>query len=178
MQCYSEISNEKEKIERMQAERKLLELETFEILPKYEIELEYIMYRLDTISREYGLKINAQKTKVMIIDRIRNNQPEIRNVAGFEVVNRFNYLGSLITNNGGCEEEIPRRLTMARSATVKLTKIWKDPAITRNTKLRLVRKLTFPLATYASETWTIKKSDSRHIMAFEMWVYRRIMRIP
>ncbi|XP_050504913.1 uncharacterized protein LOC126883410 [Diabrotica virgifera virgifera] len=76
------------------------------------------MYRLDTISREYGLKINVQKTKVMIIDRIRNNQPEIRNVAGFEAVSRFNYLGSVITNNGGCEEEIRRRLTMARSATV------------------------------------------------------------
>lgn len=141
-------------------------------------ELEYVMNRLDTVSREYGLRINAQKTKVMIIDRHRDNQPEIRNIAGYEVVSRFNYLGSVVTNSGGCEEEIRRRLTMARSATAKLTKIWKDTDITKNTKLRLVRALVFPIATYAAETWTIKKTDTKRIMSFEMWVYRRMLRIP
>lgn len=148
------------------------------ILAASKKELEQIMQRLSTISQQFGLKINIKKTKVMIIDRARNNQPEVSSVAGYEVVDRFNYLGSVITNTGGCEEEIRRRLTMARAATVRLTKIWKDSAITRSTKLRLASALVFPIATYACETWTIKKADAKRINAFEMWVYRRILRIP
>lgn len=141
-------------------------------------ELEEIMQKLNNVSQQYGLKINAKKTKVLIIDRARNNQAEVTSIAGYEVVRKFNYLGSIITNNGGCEEEIRRRLMMARSATAKLTKIWKDTDITKATKLRLASTLIFPIATYASETWTIKKADANRINAFEMWVYRRILRIP
>ncbi|CAG9827019.1 unnamed protein product [Diabrotica balteata] len=66
---------------------------------------------------------------------------------------------------------------MARTATAKLIKIWKDRTITRNTKLRLVNALIFPIATYAAETWTLKKIDRSKIEAFEMWVYRRILRV-
>lgn len=67
---------------------------------------------------------------------------------------------------------------MARGATVKLTGIWKDTSITERTKLRLMRSLVFPIATYAAETWTMKIADRRRIDALEMWCYRRLLRIP
>jgi len=86
----------------------------------------------------------------MIVDRQDNNSPQISEIADYEVVNNFNYLGSLITNTGKCESEIRRRLTMAKSTT-KLNKIWKNRFITKKTKLRLVDALVFPIATYAAE---------------------------
>ena len=140
-------------------------------------DMEIIMERLRICSEEYGLYLNKKKTKIMIINRAENNSPNIHEIAGYEVVNKFSYLGSLITNKGGCEQEIRRRLTMARTATVKLTKIWKDTSVTKNTKLKIVNCLIFPIATYAAETWTLKKADRKRIEAFELWVYRRILRV-
>ena len=67
---------------------------------------------------------------------------------------------------------------MARSAMVKLSKIWADRGITRTTKTRLVQALVFPIATYASETWTLTQADRNRIAAFEMWCWRRMLRIP
>lgn len=141
-------------------------------------ELQEVMTALCSISAEYGLELNKRKTKTMIVDRLRNNQPDVRTVAGYEVVSQFNYLGSMIANSGGCEAEIRRRVAMARNATTKLTKIWKTSAITRRTKLRIANSLIFPIAMYGSETWTLKESDKQRINALEMWVYRRLLRIP
>lgn len=141
-------------------------------------EMEFIMQRLQETSTEFGLKLNPNKTTVMIVDRQNNNQPHVGNIAGFKVVNKYLYLGSLIDNSGSCEGEIRRRIALARTAVTKLTKIWKDTAITKNTKLRLLNSLVFPIATYGAETWTLKKSDTRRIDAFEMWAYRRLLRIP
>lgn len=78
------------------------------------------MEKLARISEELGLAINATKTKIMIVDRANNNLPHTRQVAGFEVVNSFVYLGAMITNKGGCTEEIKRRIAIARTATTKL----------------------------------------------------------
>ena len=91
------------------------------------------------------------------------------------MVNTFNYLGSIITNLGGCEIEIGRRLAIARNATTKLTKLWKSAAITRHTKLRTAHSIIFCIAKYAAETWTLKESDKKRINAFAMWVYRGIL---
>lgn len=82
-------------------------------------QLQHILNKLENTSEKYGLKLNRDKTKIMIIDRAQNNQPDIGNIAGFETVNQFNCLGSTITNNAGCEEEIRRRLAMGRTATTK-----------------------------------------------------------
>ncbi|KMQ86521.1 endonuclease-reverse transcriptase [Lasius niger] len=114
----------------------------------------------------------------MIVDRPNNNNPDTARIAGYEVVSRFEYLGLVITNTGDCEPEIRRRIAMARSSTTKLTRIWKDTSITIKTKLRLLRILIFPIATYAAETWTVKMADRRRIDALEMWCYRRMLRIP
>jgi len=126
------------------------------------------MSRLSGISEKYALKINKSKTIIMMIDRQDNNYPQISEIAGYEMINNCNYLGSLITNTGKCESEIQRRLTMANSATTKLNKIWKDRSIIKKTKLRLVTALVFPIATYAAETWTLNKAGKNRIEVFEM----------
>lgn len=135
------------------------------------------MRRLHRTSRKHSLAINEANTKVMIIDRTTGNQSHLRQVAGYEVVNKFIYPDSLITNTGGCSEEIHRRIMMARLATAKLTKIWKNRIVTNNTKLQLANALIFPIATYVAETWIMRKADRKRIESLEMWVYRRILRI-
>ena len=94
-----------------------------------------------------------------------------------EVVNTFNFLGSLIVDTGGSSEEIKRRLAMARSSTISLTSIWKDRGISRKTKIRIMNALVFPIATYGSETWALGAADRKKINAFEMWCWRRMLRI-
>lgn len=148
------------------------------IIVQDEGELRILMQRLENKSSVYGLEINKSKTKVMIVDRLNNNSPDITRIADLEVVNRFEYLGSIVTNTGECEPEIRKRIAMARNSTAKLARIWRDTAITARTKVRLVQSLIFPIATYAAETWTLKMADRRRIDALEMWCYRRLLRIP
>ena len=95
-----------------------------------------------------------------------------------ESVSKFNFLGSLITKDGGCSQEIRHRLAMARSAMTNMSKIWAGRGITRTTKVRLVQALIFPIALYASETWTLNKADRNRIATFKMWCWRCILRIP
>lgn len=106
-------------------------------------EMEFIMHRLQETSAESGLKLNPNKTTIMIVDRQNNNQPHVKNMAGFRVVNKYLYLGSLIENSG----EIKRIIALAQTALTKLSNIWRDTAITKNTKLRLLNSLVFPIAT-------------------------------
>ena len=141
-------------------------------------EIETLLRRLETTASDFGLAINRDKTKMMIVDRADNNQPGAQDIAGCEVVKSYVYLGSTITNAGGCEDEIRRRCAMTRSSVEKLTKIWKDRRITRNTKVRLMRCLVFPIFLYGAETWTLRKQDRRKIDALEMWCWRRMLRIP
>lgn len=84
------------------------------------------------------------------------------------MINDFIYLGSRIDNTGSCEEEIRRRIGLAKSGMSRLSKIWKNRSITRRTKTRLVQSLVFPVFCYGAETWTIKSTDRRRIDAFEM----------
>ncbi|XP_023218329.1 uncharacterized protein LOC111620600 [Centruroides sculpturatus] len=144
-----------------------------------ESELEYIIKHLETESREYGLLINESKIKVMIIDCSLTQTMEI---AGYKVVNEFVYLRSFLTNKGECNNEIKCRICLAHNTTSKLFRIWKNSAITIFNKLKLIRTLIFPIVTYASETWTInatsqKKLDSLKLEDFEIWTYRRMLRI-
>lgn len=127
---------------------------------------------------EYGLKINTGKTKIMIIDRYNEHGRPPPKIGPFEVDEKFIYLGSMLHFSGSCEYKIRRRIEIARSAMTQLTKVWKDRSITRNTKIKLVNALVFPVFFYASETWTIHSKDRRRIDAFEMWVWRRMLRIP
>lgn len=136
-----------------------------------------LLKRLEDVSALYGLNINYNKTKIMIIDREHNNYPETRSIGHCEVVNSFVYLGALIENTGGCECEIRRRIQLARSAMTQLNKIWRDRNITKQTKINLVSTLVFSIFLYASESWTVKEVDRRRIDAFEMWAWRRMLRV-
>lgn len=142
-----------------------------------ESELEQLLKRVEKTSNELGLTLNRGKTKIMIVDRA-HVLPQTDVLKDFEKVEKMLYLGSLIDSNGGSTAEIRRRIVLAREATVKLTKIWKDRNLTRNIKLRLLRTLVFPIFLYGAETWTIKAGDRERIDAFEMWTYRRMLRIP
>jgi hypothetical protein len=141
-------------------------------------ELLELLRRLEEVSHEYGLKINVKKTKVMIIDRRNERRPQPAKIGKFDVVDKFVYLGSLLHKSGSCEHEIRRRIEIARTAMIDLTKIWKNKNITKKTKIALVNSLVFPVFSYASETWVIRASDRKRIDAFEMWVWRRLLRIP
>jgi len=82
------------------------------------------------------------------------------------------YLGALLSNKGGLEEEIKRRVGMAKTVIAKLVKIWKDHDIRKGTKLYLMKTLIFPIMTYGSKSWTLNSSCQRRIEAFEMIAYR------
>ena len=125
-----------------------------------------------------GLFLNVAKIKLMVIGADQPDNPLIVDGEEVERVTEFNFLGALITQDGGCKMEIRRRLAMARSTMVKLSKIWADRGITKATKIRLVRALVFPIATYGCESWTLSKADCNKIDAFEMWCWRRMLRIP
>ncbi|KAJ0176148.1 hypothetical protein K1T71_008322 [Dendrolimus kikuchii] len=112
---------------------------------------------MEQVSLDFGLKINRSKTKIMIVDRLKNNSPEVTKIANCDVIQSYIYLGALISNNGGCTEEIKRRMAITRSAMDRLGKIWRNRNITKATKMRLVRALVFPIFLYGAETWTIRE---------------------
>ncbi|VEN59534.1 unnamed protein product [Callosobruchus maculatus] len=141
-------------------------------------ELVALLNVLEQNSAAYGLGINYNKTKIIIVDREHDNHREIKSIGRCEVVQSFVYLGSLIDNSGSCENDIRRRIQQARVAMTKLTKIWRDHNITKATKMLLVQSLVFSIFLYASETWTVKKVDRARIDAFVMWMWRRMLRIP
>ena len=100
------------------------------------------------------------------------------NNENFEVVDNFDFLGSKIDISGGCEKEITKRIAMGKTAMNNLTKIMKDNDISIKTKTRIVQTMVFPVMMYGCEGWTIRVSERRKIDAFEMWCWRRLLRIP
>ena len=95
-----------------------------------------------------------------------------------ETVTDFNFLGSKITADGDCSYEIKRCLLLGRKAMTNLDSILKSRNITLPTKARLVIAMVFPVVMYGCESWTIKKAERRRIDAFELWCWRRLLRVP
>lgn len=108
-------------------------------------DMENILSRLETTSIKFGLAINRDKTKMMIVDRAEQSGTNVYNVANCEVVKSYIYLGSTISSTGGCGDKIRRRCAITRSAVDRLGKIWKDRRITKKTKVRLMKCLVFPI---------------------------------
>ena len=94
-----------------------------------------------------------------------------------EQVESFRYLGSVITSTGDCSAEIRSTLGIARSALTSMNNLWKDRALNKETKVRFMRALVWPVATYGCESWMLKAGDNKRIAGFEMTVYRRMLRI-
>src|SRR5574339_519773 len=87
-------------------------------------------------------------------------------------------VGSKITTHGDCSHEIKRRLLLGRKVMVNLDSIFKSRDITLPTKVRLVKAMVFPVVMYGYESWTMKKAERRRIDAFELWCWRRLLRVP
>ena len=95
-----------------------------------------------------------------------------------ETLTGFIFLGSKITTNGDCSHEIKRRFLLGRKATTNLDSILKSRDITLPTKVCLVKVVVFPVAMYGCESWTMKKAECQRIDAFELWCWRRLLRVP
>ena len=101
----------------------------------------------------------------------------VLNNVELEVVRSIVFLGSTIEEDGDCKEEIKRRLALGRASMGGLDKIWKDTNITKESKIRLVNALVFPVALYGCESWTIRKSEWKKVDAFKQWCWQRMLRI-
>ena len=119
-----------------------------------------------------GLKLNIQKTKIMASGPITSWEIDGETV---ETVSDFIFLGSKITADSDCSYK--RRLLLGRKVMTKLHSIFKSRDITLPTKVCLVKALAFPLVMYGCEIWTVKKAKCRRIDAFELWCWRRLLRV-
>jgi len=122
-------------------------------------ELQELVDRLDRVSCKYSLLINVDKTKVM------------------EQVDTFPYLGSLITEDGDCTTEFLTRLNRGQAIGASLLKIWKSHSIPISTKIRLMKALVWPVASYGCESWTLRKNEEARLDAFEMKGLKKILRV-
>ena len=125
-----------------------------------------------------GLKLNIQKTKIMASSPITSWQIDGETV---ETVIDFIFWGSKITADDAaddCSNEIKRRLLLGRKAMINLDSILKSRDITLPTKVCLVRAMVFPVVMYGCESWTVKKAKGRGTDAFQLWCWRRLLRVP
>ena len=134
-----------------------------------------LLMKVKEKSKKVGLKLNIQNTKIMASGPITSWQIDGETV---ETVSDFILGGSQITANGDYSHEIKRRLLLGRKVMTNLDSIFKSRDITLPTKVRLVKATVFPVVMYGCEGWTIKKAEHRSIDAFELWCWRRLLRIP
>ena len=140
-----------------------------------EEELKSLLMKVKEESEKVGLKLNIQKTKIMASGPVTSWQIHVETV---ERVTDFIFLGSKVTADGDCSYEIKRRLLLGRKVMINLDSIFKSRDITLPTKVHLVKAMVFPVVMYGCESWTVKKSEHRRIDAFELWSWRRLLRIP
>ena len=126
-------------------------------------------------SEKVGLKPNFQKTKIMASGPITSLQIDGETV---ETVSDFIFLGSKITADGDFSHEIKRCLLLGRKVMTNLDSIFKSRNITLPTKVCLVKAMVFPVVMYGCESWTMKKAECRRIDDFELWCWRRLLRVP
>ena len=138
-------------------------------------ELKSLLMKVKAGSEKVGLKLNIQKTKIMASGPITSWEIEGETV---ETVSDFIFGGSKITADGDCSHEIKRRLLLGRQVMTNLDSIFKSRDITLPTKVCLVEAMVFPVVMYGCESWTVKKAECRRIDAFELWCWRRLLRVP
>ena len=137
-----------------------------------EEELKSLLMQVKEESEKVGLKLNIQKTKVMASSPITSWQIDGETVADLI------FLGSKITADGDCSHEIKRCLLLGRKAMTNLDSILKRRDITLPTKVCLVKVTAFLVVMYGCESWTLKKAECQRIDAFELWCWRRLLRVP
>ena len=139
------------------------------------VQLKRPVMKVKEESEKVGLKLNIQKTKIMASGPITSWQMDGETM---ETVKDFIFLCSKITADGDCSHEIKRRLLLGRKAMTNLDCLLKSRNITLPTKVHLVKAMVFPVVMYRCESWTIKKAEHQWIDAFELWCWRRLLRVP
>ena len=145
------------------------------LMVESEEELKGLLMKVKEESEKPGLKVNIQKTKIMASGPITSWEIDGETV---ETVSDFIFLGSKITADGDCSHEIKRCLLLGRKVITNLDSILKSRDITLSTKVRLVKAMVFPVVMYGCESWTVKKTERGRIDAFELWCWRRLLRVP
>ena len=145
------------------------------LMAENEKELKSLLMKVKVESGKVGLKLNIQKTKIMASGPITLWDIDGETV---ETVTDFIFLGSKISADGDCSHEIKRRLLLGRKVMTNLDSILKSRDITLSTKVHLVKAMVFPVVMYVCESWTIKKAECLRIDAFELWCWRRLLRVP
>ena len=137
-------------------------------------ELNSLLMKVKEETENVGIKLNIQKTKIIASGPITSWQIDGEAV---ETVRDFIFWGSNITADGDCSHEIKRHLLLGREVMTNLDSILKSRDITLSTKVRLVKAMVFPVVMYGCENWTVKKSESVKVDAFELWCWRRLLRV-
>ena len=140
-----------------------------------EEELKSLLMKVKEKSGKVGLKLNIQKTKIMAFGPITSWQI---NGETMETVRDFIFGGSKITADGESSHEIKRRLLLGRKVMTNVDNVLKSRDITLPIKVCLVKAMVFPVVMYGCESWIIKKADCQRIDAFELWCWRRLLRVP
>ena len=147
------------------------------LMAESEEELKSLLMKVKEESERVGLKLSVQKTKIMASGPTTSWEIDGETV---EAVSDFIFGGSKITADGDCSHEIKRRLLLGRKVMINLDSILKSRDITLPTKVRLVNGPLdhFPVVMYGCERWTMKKAERRKIDTFELWCWRRLLRVP
>ena len=145
------------------------------LMAESEEELKSLMMKMKEESEKIGLKLNIQKIKIIASVPITSWQIDGETM---EIVADFILGDSKITADGDCSHEMKIRLLLGRKAMTNLDSILKSRDITLPTKFHLVKAMVFPVAMYGCESWTIKKTERQRIDAFELWCWRRLLRVP
>ena len=138
-------------------------------------ELKSLLMKVKEESKKVGLKLNIQKTKIMAFGPITSWQIDGETM---ETVTDFILGGSKITADGDCSHEIKSHLLLGRKVMTNIDSILKSRDITLPTKVHLVKAMVFPVVMYGCESWTVKKTERRRIDAFELWCWRKLLRVP
>ena len=149
-------------------------MEKFSFIESEE-ELKSLLMKVKEESEKVGFKLNIQETKIMASGPITSWQIDGETV---ETVSDFILGGSKITADGDCSHEIKRCLLLERKIMTNLDSILKSRDITLATKVHLVKAMIFPVVMYGCESWTIKKAERQGIDAFQLWCWRRLLRVP
>ena len=137
-----------------------------------EEELKSFLMKVKEESEKVDLKLNIQKTKIMVSGPITSGQIDE------ETVSDFIFLDSKIIEDGDCSREIKRYLLLGRKVMTNLDSIFQSRDITLPTKVRLVKAMVFPVVVYGCERWTVRKGENQRIEAFEVWCWKRLLRVP
>ena len=145
------------------------------LMAESEEELKNLLMKVKEESEKAGLKLNIQKTKIMASGPITSWQIEAETM---ETVTGLIFLGSKITADGDCSHEIKRCLFLDRKIMTNLDSILKSRDITLSTKVCPVRAMVFQVIMYGCESWTMKNTECQRIDAYELWCWRRLLRVP